>query len=60
MAEHEQRRYHETGMRWYGRTKYGTYLCPREADAARDSGHAKRSIARMRNIGGGAEQIAKN
>jgi hypothetical protein len=28
--------YHERGMRWYGRTKYGAYVCRREADAASD------------------------
>lgn len=28
--------YHEKGMRWYGRTKHGAYVCRREADAARD------------------------
>lgn len=28
--------YHEKGMRWYGRTKHGTYVCRREADAAGD------------------------
>lgn len=26
--------YHEKGMRWYGRTKYGAYVCRKEADAA--------------------------
>lgn len=26
--------YHEKGMRWYGRTKHGAYVCKREADAA--------------------------
>ncbi len=26
--------YHEKGMRWYGRTKHGTFVCRREADAA--------------------------
>lgn len=25
--------YHEKGMRWYGRTKSGAYVCRREADA---------------------------
>jgi hypothetical protein len=28
--------YHEKGMRWYGRTKQGAYVCRREADAAGD------------------------
>jgi len=28
--------YHEKGMRWYGRTKLGAYVCKREADAAGD------------------------
>jgi hypothetical protein len=28
--------YHEKGMRWYGRTKYGAYVCRKEADAAGD------------------------
>jgi hypothetical protein len=28
--------YHEKGMRWYGRTKNGAYVCKREADAAGD------------------------
>src|SRR5260370_35401444 len=26
--------YHEKGMRWYGRTKEGAYVCRREANAA--------------------------
>mgnify|MGYP001227086479 CR=1 FL=1 len=26
--------YHEKGMRWYGRTKQGAYVCRKEADAA--------------------------
>lgn len=26
--------YHEKGMRWYGRTKHGAYVCKKEADAA--------------------------
>jgi hypothetical protein len=26
--------YHEKGMRWYGNTKQGAYVCRREADAA--------------------------
>lgn len=26
--------YHERGMRWYGRTKHGAYVCRKEADAA--------------------------
>ena len=26
--------YHEKGMRWYGRTKYGAFVCRKEADAA--------------------------
>ena len=26
--------YHEKGMRWYGRTKRGAYVCKKEADAA--------------------------
>jgi di/tricarboxylate transporter len=26
--------YHEKGMRWYGNTKAGAYVCRREADAA--------------------------
>jgi len=25
--------YHEKGMRWYGQTKHGAYVCRREADA---------------------------
>ncbi len=28
--------YHENGMRWYGRTKHGAYVCRAEADAAGD------------------------
>jgi hypothetical protein len=28
--------YHEKGMRWYGRTKYGAYVCRKEANAAGD------------------------
>ena len=28
--------YHEKGMRWYGRTKRGAYVCRIEADAAGD------------------------
>lgn len=28
--------YHEKGMRWYGRTKAGAYVCRAEADAAGD------------------------
>ncbi len=28
--------YHEQGMRWYGRTKQGAYVCEKEADAAGD------------------------
>jgi hypothetical protein len=28
--------YHERGMRWYGRTKHGAYVCKKEADAAGD------------------------
>lgn len=28
--------YHEKGMRWYGGTKHGVYVCKREADAAGD------------------------
>ena len=28
--------YHEKGMRWYGRTKNGAYVCRREADATGD------------------------
>ena len=28
--------YHEKGMRWYGNTKHGAYVCRREADAAGD------------------------
>ena len=28
--------YHEKGMRWYGRTKQGAYVCRKEADAAGD------------------------
>ena len=30
--------YHEKGMRWYGRTRHGAYVCRVEADAARDRG----------------------
>jgi hypothetical protein len=26
--------YHLKGMRWYGRTEHGAYVCRREADAA--------------------------
>lgn len=26
--------YHEKGMRWYGRTRQGAYVCRKEADAA--------------------------
>ena len=26
--------YHEKGMRWYGRTKHGAYVCKKEADVA--------------------------
>ncbi len=26
--------YHEKGMRWYGNTKSGAYVCRKEADAA--------------------------
>jgi len=28
--------WHEKGMRWYGRTKYGAYVCRKEAAAAGD------------------------
>ena len=28
--------YHERGMRWYGNTKAGAYVCRREANAAGD------------------------
>ena len=28
--------YHEKGMRWYGRTKHGAFVCKAEADAAGD------------------------
>jgi hypothetical protein len=28
--------YHVKGMRWYGKTKYGAYVCRKEADAAGD------------------------
>jgi hypothetical protein len=28
--------YHEKGMRWYGNTKHGAYVCQAEADAAGD------------------------
>lgn len=28
--------YHEKGMRWYGKTKHGAYVCKKEADAAGD------------------------
>ena len=28
--------YHEKGMRWYGRTKYGAYVCRKEAAGAGD------------------------
>lgn len=28
--------YHEKGMRWYGRTKHGAYVCKKEADATGD------------------------
>jgi len=27
---------HEKGMRWYGRTKHGAFVCGKEADAAGD------------------------
>lgn len=36
MAQHEQRDLSREGMRWYGRTKHGAYVCRREADAAGD------------------------
>ena len=29
--------YHYKGQRWYGRTKHGTYVCEKEAEAARDT-----------------------
>lgn len=28
--------YHEKGMRWYGRTAHGAFVCRKEADAAGD------------------------
>ena len=28
--------YHERGMRWYGRTKHGAYVCRKEADSDGD------------------------
>jgi hypothetical protein len=28
--------YHFKGMRWYGRTEHGAYVCEREADRAGD------------------------
>lgn len=28
--------YHLKGMRWYGRTKHGAYVCRKDANAARD------------------------
>jgi len=28
--------YHEQGMRWYGHTKHGAYVCKKEADTAGD------------------------
>jgi len=28
--------YHEKGMRWYGRTKHGAFVCRKEADVAGD------------------------
>ena len=28
--------YHEKGMRWYGKTRAGAYVCRHEADAAGD------------------------
>lgn len=28
--------YHEKGMRWYGRTKHGAFVCRKEADTAGD------------------------
>jgi len=28
--------YHEKGMRWYGHTRAGAYVCRKEADAAGD------------------------
>ncbi len=28
--------YHEKGMRWYGNTKSGAYVCRKEADSAGD------------------------
>lgn len=28
--------YHEKGMRWYGKTRHGAYVCRKEADAAGD------------------------
>ena len=35
--------YHEKGMRWYGHTRYGSYVCRKEADAAgyRDTRNAQ-------------------
>jgi hypothetical protein len=37
--------YHEKGMRWYGRTKNGAYVCRKEADAVgdRDTRNGKRT-----------------
>jgi hypothetical protein len=28
--------YHERGMRWYGKTKHGAFVCKKEADEAGD------------------------
>lgn len=28
--------YHEKGMRWYGRTSHGAFVCRKEADSAGD------------------------
>jgi hypothetical protein len=28
--------YHEKGMRWYGRTKHGAFVCRKEADSVGD------------------------
>ncbi|HEY0381471.1 MAG TPA: hypothetical protein VGC72_04680 [Candidatus Elarobacter sp.] len=34
--------YHEGGLRWYGRTKFGAYVSRKKADAASDRGTRNR------------------
>ena len=36
--------YHWKGMRWYGNTKNGSYVCKKEADENGNRGHAKRAV----------------